>query len=215
MIKNGTRLASQVCDTQVIVVRSADSLDDLRCGGVPMVADRRRAVGRTRPGVRRRHRDGQALCRRNRRRGAGDQAGCGKPERRPDRASAQRGQAAAGQRLTVARRSVSLIGEPSCLPGIPLRPTNSLALIRNSSWSPTWLQRSHAASRAAQHDRAFQSGDRHHRQRRGVVVVEAVVDEGPGQGGTPAAQDDAGLGGKLGFVVGASRSRPPPRGSPR
>src|SRR5262249_10161260 len=38
MIKNGTRLASQVCDTQVIVVRSADSLEDLRCGGVPMVA---------------------------------------------------------------------------------------------------------------------------------------------------------------------------------
>ena len=30
MIKNGTRLQSQVCDTQVIVVRSADSLDDLR-----------------------------------------------------------------------------------------------------------------------------------------------------------------------------------------
>jgi hypothetical protein len=38
MIKNGTRPASQVCDTQVIVVRSADSLDDLRCGGAPMVA---------------------------------------------------------------------------------------------------------------------------------------------------------------------------------
>ena len=38
MIKSGTRLASQVCDTQVIVVRSADSLDDLRCGGAPMVA---------------------------------------------------------------------------------------------------------------------------------------------------------------------------------
>ncbi|OBA60354.1 hypothetical protein A5647_00855 [Mycobacterium sp. 1100029.7] len=37
MVKNGTRLTSQVCDTQVIVVRSADSLDDLRCGGVPMV----------------------------------------------------------------------------------------------------------------------------------------------------------------------------------
>ena len=37
MIKNGTRLASQVCDTQVIIVRSADSLDDLRCGGAPMV----------------------------------------------------------------------------------------------------------------------------------------------------------------------------------
>lgn len=37
MIKNGTRLTSQVCDTQVIVVRSADSLEDLRCGGLPMV----------------------------------------------------------------------------------------------------------------------------------------------------------------------------------
>ena len=38
MVKNGTRLQSQVCDTQVIVVRAADSLDDLRCGGQPMVA---------------------------------------------------------------------------------------------------------------------------------------------------------------------------------
>lgn len=37
MIKNGTRLRSQVCDTQVIVVRAADSLDDLRCGGHPML----------------------------------------------------------------------------------------------------------------------------------------------------------------------------------
>ena len=37
MIKNGTRLQSQVCDTQVIVVRTADSLDDLRCGGARMV----------------------------------------------------------------------------------------------------------------------------------------------------------------------------------
>ena len=37
MINNGTRLQSQVCDTQVIVVRTADSLDDLRAGGVPMV----------------------------------------------------------------------------------------------------------------------------------------------------------------------------------
>ena len=37
MIKNGSRLQSQVCDTQVIVVRSADSLDDLRAGGSPMV----------------------------------------------------------------------------------------------------------------------------------------------------------------------------------
>jgi hypothetical protein len=37
MIKNGTRLQSQVCDTQVIVVRSSESLDDLRAGGAPMV----------------------------------------------------------------------------------------------------------------------------------------------------------------------------------
>ncbi|KUH80299.1 MULTISPECIES: hypothetical protein [unclassified Mycobacterium] len=37
MFKNGTRLQSQVCDTQVIVVRSAESLDDLRAGGAPMV----------------------------------------------------------------------------------------------------------------------------------------------------------------------------------
>jgi hypothetical protein len=37
MVKNGSRLQSQVCDTQVIVVSSADSLDELRCGGQPMV----------------------------------------------------------------------------------------------------------------------------------------------------------------------------------
>jgi hypothetical protein len=37
MIKNGARLQSQVCDTQVIVVKAAESLDDLRCGGQPML----------------------------------------------------------------------------------------------------------------------------------------------------------------------------------
>lgn len=37
MIKNGTRLQSQVCDTQVIVVRNAESLGDLRAGGAPMI----------------------------------------------------------------------------------------------------------------------------------------------------------------------------------
>ena len=37
MVKTGTRLRSQVCDTQVIVVRASDSLDDLRAGGVPML----------------------------------------------------------------------------------------------------------------------------------------------------------------------------------
>jgi hypothetical protein len=38
MLKNGTRLASQVCDTQVIIVKAAESLDDLRCGGAPLLA---------------------------------------------------------------------------------------------------------------------------------------------------------------------------------
>ena len=38
MIKNGTRLQSQVCDTQVIVVRASDALDDLRIGGAPAIA---------------------------------------------------------------------------------------------------------------------------------------------------------------------------------
>ncbi|WAC57076.1 hypothetical protein [Gordonia sp. SL306] len=37
MIKSGSRMASQVCDTQVVVISPADSLDDLRCGGVAMV----------------------------------------------------------------------------------------------------------------------------------------------------------------------------------
>lgn len=74
MIKNGTRLQSQVCDTQVIVVRSADSLDDLRCG-----------ESRWCPWTLRSHpmptwillspgqHDGQTLRRRHWRRSAGDQ----------------------------------------------------------------------------------------------------------------------------------------------
>jgi hypothetical protein len=37
VIKNGTRLQSQVCETQVIVVRAGEGLDDLRCGGVAMI----------------------------------------------------------------------------------------------------------------------------------------------------------------------------------
>ena len=46
MIKNGSRLRSQVCDTQVIVVKATDSLDDLRCGGQPMLPlDAERAEG--------------------------------------------------------------------------------------------------------------------------------------------------------------------------
>jgi hypothetical protein len=48
VIKNGTRLQSQVCDTQVIVVRAAGSLDELRCGGQPMLPlDAERPVGAT------------------------------------------------------------------------------------------------------------------------------------------------------------------------
>jgi hypothetical protein len=37
MIKTGTRLKSQVCDTQVIVIKASDRLSDLRAGGAPMV----------------------------------------------------------------------------------------------------------------------------------------------------------------------------------
>jgi hypothetical protein len=36
MIKTGTRLKSQVCDTEVIVIKTGDGLDDLRAGGAPM-----------------------------------------------------------------------------------------------------------------------------------------------------------------------------------
>ncbi|MFV8054783.1 hypothetical protein [Mycobacterium sp. 48b] len=37
MVKNGARLQSQVDDTQVIVVKTAESLSDLRCGGTLMI----------------------------------------------------------------------------------------------------------------------------------------------------------------------------------
>jgi len=37
-VKSGSRLQSQVCETQAIVVRVSDALSDLRCGGAPMVA---------------------------------------------------------------------------------------------------------------------------------------------------------------------------------
>jgi hypothetical protein len=36
MIKTGTRLKSQVCDTEVIVIKTGDGLDDLRAGGISM-----------------------------------------------------------------------------------------------------------------------------------------------------------------------------------
>jgi hypothetical protein len=37
MNKNGARLRSQVCNTEVIVVKAGASFDDLRAGGHPMV----------------------------------------------------------------------------------------------------------------------------------------------------------------------------------
>ncbi|MFD5176686.1 hypothetical protein ACWF9G_33080 [Nocardia sp. NPDC055029] len=37
MITSGTRLESQVCDTQVIVIKATDAIAGLRCGGAPMV----------------------------------------------------------------------------------------------------------------------------------------------------------------------------------
>lgn len=37
MLTNGTRLESQVCDTQVIVVKASEGLDDLRAGGARMI----------------------------------------------------------------------------------------------------------------------------------------------------------------------------------
>ncbi|WIM89721.1 hypothetical protein PT015_09990 [Candidatus Mycobacterium wuenschmannii] len=36
-MKSGTRLQSQVCDTQVIVVKAANDLTDLWCGGTAMI----------------------------------------------------------------------------------------------------------------------------------------------------------------------------------
>jgi len=99
MIKNGTRLASQVCDTQVIVVRSADSLDDLRCGGAAMVEMGAPRSGELDPAFA----DGSVMGKRYvDETGAEvlvDQAGRGQPQRGRDQAVAQRGQAAARQRL--------------------------------------------------------------------------------------------------------------------
>lgn len=37
-LKTGARLSSVVCDTEVIVIRTANADADVRCGGHPMVA---------------------------------------------------------------------------------------------------------------------------------------------------------------------------------
>ena len=111
MIKNGTRLQSQVCDTQVIVVRSADSLDDLRCGGAPMVPIGARAVGRELDPA---FADGTVMGKRYVDETGAEvlvtKPGAGSLSVGPDRAAAQRGQAAAGQRLS---------GSPSRRPACP------------------------------------------------------------------------------------------------
>ncbi|OLF05687.1 hypothetical protein BLA60_34805 [Actinophytocola xinjiangensis] len=50
-LRTGTRLRSQVCDTEIIVVR-AEGVDRLHCGGRPMVAlDADRAGGSPESGL--------------------------------------------------------------------------------------------------------------------------------------------------------------------
>ena len=45
-LKPGTRLASSVCDTEVVVVKAPADAVELRCGGSPMVApDGERGTG--------------------------------------------------------------------------------------------------------------------------------------------------------------------------
>ena len=38
MLTNGARLRSQVCDTEVIVIRAGETAGTLSCGGAPMIA---------------------------------------------------------------------------------------------------------------------------------------------------------------------------------
>lgn len=37
MLKTGSRLQSQVCDTQVVIIKAAAGDSDLACGGQPMI----------------------------------------------------------------------------------------------------------------------------------------------------------------------------------
>jgi hypothetical protein len=50
MLKTAPAYQRQVCDTQVIVVRSAESVDDLHAGGTPMVPMGSDKAGRRDPG---------------------------------------------------------------------------------------------------------------------------------------------------------------------
>jgi hypothetical protein len=38
VLKAGTRLESQVCETQVVIVRAVEGIEHLRAGGAPMIA---------------------------------------------------------------------------------------------------------------------------------------------------------------------------------
>ena len=102
MIKNGTRLQSQVCDTQVIVVKATESLDDLRAGGVPMVPlDAEKAADASLDPA---FSDGNVMGKRYVDESGAEvlvtKAGRRNPERRIDRVEPQGSQAATRQRLT-------------------------------------------------------------------------------------------------------------------
>lgn len=61
-LRPGVRLRSQVCDTEVIVVRLGTAPLDLRCGGVPMTGfDAERATGAA---IQPDHQDGTMLGKR-------------------------------------------------------------------------------------------------------------------------------------------------------
>lgn len=100
MIKNGTRLKSQVCETQVIIVRSSEALDDLRAGGSPMIPvgdeiDTSLALDDGLAGARRWANDMSTA----RGRGAGDQRRRGLTVDRIDASGDQGSQTIARQRL--------------------------------------------------------------------------------------------------------------------
>ncbi len=106
MIKNGTRLQSQVCDTQVIVVRTADSLDDLRAGGAPMIPIGSQEDSATSselsldPALSDGNLMGKRYVDENGAEVLVTKAGRGHAVRRDDGADRQRSQATSGQRLT-------------------------------------------------------------------------------------------------------------------
>ena len=102
MIKNGTRLQSQVCDTQVIVVKPPTA--STTCAPAASRWCRwtaeKSADATLDPAFSDGNADGQALRRRGRRRSARHQGRRGNAQRRVDRAEPEGSQAATRQRLT-------------------------------------------------------------------------------------------------------------------